>query len=45
MGYVLVATHNSSIATLLTLLQQLVSVVTIAIATTMGVAIVLIATN
>ena len=45
MGHIFVATHSPSIATLLTLSQHLVSVVTIAIATTMGVAIVSIATN
>jgi len=45
MGYILVATHSPSIATLLMLLQHLVSVVTKAIATTMGVVIVSIATN
>jgi hypothetical protein len=45
MGYILVATHNPSIATLLLLLQHISSVVTEAIATTTGVAIVSIATN
>jgi hypothetical protein len=39
----LVATHSPSNATLLTLLQHMLSVVTKAIATTMGVAIVSIA--